>query len=93
MTNFDDKANKAVEIRRAPKVLAFALTGAAIGLILSFVLDLFIPEATRTNENLLGLMLVALGSLGLGLGVAAAITYDLISSRKTKRAVASKEVQ
>jgi len=93
VTNFEDQANQEVEIRRAPKVLAFALTGAAIGLILSFVLNLFIPEATRTNENLLGLMLVALGSLGLGLGVAAAITYDLISSRKTKRAVASKEVQ
>jgi hypothetical protein len=41
----------------------------------------------------LGLLLVALGSLGLGVGVMFAIIFDLVSSRRTKQAVASKEVQ
>ena len=76
-----------VEIRSAPKVLAFALTGAVLGLVLAFVLNLLIPDATRSNANVLGLLLVALGSLGLGLGVVFAIAFDLISSRRTKRAI------
>jgi hypothetical protein len=56
-------------------------------------LNLLIPDATRSNANVLGLLLVALGSLGLGLGVAFAIAFDLISSRRTKRAVVNREVQ
>jgi ABC-type antimicrobial peptide transport system permease subunit len=82
-----------VEIRRAPKVLAFALTGAALGVLLAFGLNLLIPDATRSNANVLGLLLVALGSLGLGLGVAFAIALDLISSRRTKRAVVNRVSQ
>ena len=79
-----------VEIRRAPKVLAFTLTGAVIGVVVAFVLNFLIPEDSRSNENVLGLLLVALGSLGLGLGVAMAIAVDLISSRKPKQATASR---
>jgi len=88
----DKKSEKPeqVEIRRAPKVLAFTLTGAALGLIAAFVLNLFITDEARSNENVLGLLLVALGSLGLGLGVAMAIAVDLISSRKPKQATASR---
>lgn len=88
----DKKSEKPeqVEIRRAPKVLAFTLTGAALGLIAAFVLNLFIADEVRSNENVLGLLLVALGSLGLGLGVAMAIAVDLISSRKPKQATASR---
>ena len=83
-----DKSEE-VEIRRAPKVLAFALTGAVLG----FGLNLLIPDATRSNANVLGLLLVALGSLGLGLGVVFAIAFDLISSRRTKRAVVNRVSQ
>lgn len=79
-----------VEIRRAPKVLAFALTGAALGVLLAFGLNLLIPDATRSNENILGLLLVALGSLGLGLGVVFAVAFDFISSRRKKRALAKR---
>ncbi len=88
----DKKSEKPeqVEIRRAPKVLAFTLTGAAIGVVVAFVLNLFITDEARSNENVLGLLLVALGSLGLGLGVATAIAVDLISSRKPKQATASR---
>ena len=77
-----------VEIRRAPKVLPWALTGAVVGLIVAFALYLIIPEANRSSENILGLLLVALGSLGLGVGVALSITVDLVTSGRAKRASA-----
>jgi ABC-type Mn2+/Zn2+ transport system permease subunit len=54
-----------VEIRRAPKVLPWALTGAAFGMLVALVLSLIAPESEATNENVLGLLLVSLGSLGL----------------------------
>ena len=59
-------AEEEIEIRTAPKVLPWMLTGAAIG------------------------MLIAFGSLGLGLGVALAIAFDLISARRAKRATANR---
>lgn len=77
-----------VEIRRAPKVLPWALTGAVVGLIVAVVLYLVIPEANRSSRDVLGLLLVSLGSLGLGLGVAFAITVDLFTATKSKRATA-----
>ena len=77
-----------VEIRKAPKVLAFALTGAVLGLIAALVLYLLIPATQRSSEDIFGLLLVALGSLGLGLGVVAAIFMDLITSRRVKKASA-----
>jgi len=82
-----------VEKRSAPKVQAFALKGAVHGVFLAFGLNLLIPDATRSNANVLGLLLVALGSLGLGLGVVFAIAFDLISSRRTKRAVVNRVSQ
>lgn len=77
-----------VEIRRAPKVLPWALTGAAFGMLVAFVLSLIAPAAGTTNENVLGLLLVSLGSLGLGAGVAFAIIVDLVTSSKAKKASA-----
>ena len=77
-----------VEIRRAPKVLPWALTGAVFGLVIAFALYFVIPEANRSSENILGLLLVSLGSLGLGLGVALALGVDLLTATKAKRATA-----
>jgi xanthine/uracil permease len=77
-----------VEIRKAPKVLAFALTGAVIGVLAALVLYGLIPEEQRSSRDILGLLLVALGSLGLGLGVVTAIFLDLITSRRVKKASA-----
>ena len=77
-----------VEIRKAPKVLAFALTGAVIGLLAALVLYGLIPVDQRSSRDILGLLLVALGSLGLGLGVVTAIFLDLITSRRVKKASA-----
>jgi predicted membrane protein len=73
-----------VEIRKAPKILPWALTGAMIGVLTAFALYALIPVANRSSEDLLGLLLVALGSLGLGLGVAVAIFVDMVSARRTK---------
>ncbi len=77
-----------VEIRKAPKVLAFALTGAVLGVATALVLYVLIPVNQRSSEDILGLLLVALGSLGLGLGVITAIFLDLITSRRVKKASA-----
>jgi len=77
-----------VEIRRAPKLLAWALTGGVFGVITAVALYLLIPAENRSSEDLLGLLLVALGSLGLGLGVAFALFADLFSARKVKMAQA-----
>ncbi|BDQ00920.1 hypothetical protein AKACHI_12560 [Aquiluna sp. KACHI24] len=77
-----------VEIRRAPKLLAWALTGAVFGLVFATLLYVLIPEANRSSEDVFGLLLVALGSLGLGLGVAFSLFFDLFSSRRVKRAEA-----
>ena len=77
-----------VEIRRAPKVLPWALTGAAFGMAVALVLSLVAPEGESSGYNVLGLLLVSLGSLGLGAGVAFAIVVDLVTSSKAKRASA-----
>lgn len=77
-----------VEIRKAPKVLAFALTGAVVGVAAALVLYVLIPVDQRSSRDILGLLLVALGSLGLGLGVIGAIFLDLITARRVKKASA-----
>ncbi len=77
-----------VEIRRAPKVLPWALTGAAFGMVIALVLSLVAPESEDSSYNVLGLLLVSLGSLGLGAGVAGAIVIDLVTASRAKRASA-----
>jgi hypothetical protein len=78
-----------VEIRRAPKPLPFAVSGLILGLILAALLY-FAGGATETNRSILGLLLVALGLTGLGLGVAFAMILDLLLARRPKRAVANR---
>ena len=82
-----------VEIRRAPKMAVWAITGAVFGAFTAFVLFLFIPQDQRSNENILGLLILSFGSLGFGLGLAFAIAVDLLTSRKTKRALAERSDQ
>lgn len=82
-----------VEIRRAPKILPWAITGAVLGAIAAFVIFLLIPADQRSNENILGLLVLSIGSLGFGLGLAFALAIDLITSRKTKLALAERADQ
>ena len=93
MTTPKKSDSQEVEIRRAPKLLAFLLTGAFIGVIVAFVLYLFIPEGSRSAANILGLLIVALGSLGLGLGIALSIVIDIRTSKRAKKALARKVVE
>ncbi len=79
-----------VEIRRAPKIATWAITGAVFGAIAAFVIYLFIPIDQRSSENILGLLILSFGSLGFGLGLAFAIAIDLVSARMTKRALAER---
>ena len=72
-------------------MLPFLLTGAVLGVILAFVLYLFIPAENRSAANILGLLIVALGSLGVGLGIAISIVIDVTTARRVKSVVASRE--
>jgi formate/nitrite transporter FocA (FNT family) len=82
-----------VEIRRAPKMAPWAITGAVLGAIAAFLVYLLIPTAQRTNENILGFLVLSFGSFGFGLALVLAIAVDLITSRKTKRALAERADQ
>jgi Na+(H+)/acetate symporter ActP len=77
-----------VEIRKAPKVLPWALTGAVFGMIVALVLSFVAPESEASDYNVLGLLLVSLGSLGLGLGIAFAVIVDLVTATRAKKATA-----
>ena len=90
MTKSEKDQPLEVEIRRAPKLLAFLLTGAAIGVAIAFVLYLFIPEDARSAANILGLLIVALGSLGLGLGITLSIFIDIRTAKRTKSALVNR---
>lgn len=79
------QATTEVEFRRAPKLLPFAITGAVLGLLAAIVLYQLIPAANRSSENIYGLLLITLGSAGLGLGVLTAIIIDLITSRRVRQ--------
>lgn len=93
MTKPKQNLPEEVEIRRAPKMAVWAITGAVLGAVIAFVLYLFIPADQRSNENILGLLILSLGSLGFGLGLVVALAIDLITSRKTKLAVAERANQ
>ncbi len=71
----------------------WAITGAVLGAIAAFVVYLVIPADQRTNENILGFLVLSFGSFGLGLALVFAIAVDLITSRKTKRALAERADQ
>ena len=93
MTKPKQNLPEEVEIRRAPKIATWAITGAVFGAIAAFVIFLFIPADQRSNENILGLLILSFGSLGFGLGLAFALAIDLFTSRKTKRALAERADQ
>jgi len=86
----EGKTPEEVEIRRAPKLLAFIITGIFVGLVAATGFYLAIPEANRSSENIFGLLVVTLGSAGLGFGILTSVAIDLISQRRVKRALANR---
>ena len=93
MTKPKQNLPEEVEIRRAPKILPWAITGAVFGAIAAVAVFLLIPADQRSNENILGLLILSFGSLGFGLGLGIALAIDLLTSRKTKRALAERSDQ
>ena len=93
MTKPKQNLPEEVEIRRAPKMAVWAITGAVFGVLSAIVIFLFIPQDQRSNENILGLLILSFGSLGFGLGLAFAIAVDVLTSRKTKRVLAERADQ
>ena len=79
-----------VEIRRAPKVVPWMITGAVLGVLIALAFGLFTPPNPEVPENFVGLLMVSLGALGLGLGLGIAIIFDLVSSRRAKKAIANR---
>ena len=90
MTENNQSQAEEVEIRRAPKIVPFMLTGVVLGMVIALVAFLFIPESQRSSENILGLLVLSFGSLFGGLGVAFSIALDLLTARNAKRAMAEK---
>jgi hypothetical protein len=86
----EGKATEEVEIRRAPKLLAFIITGIFLGLIAAVGFYLAIPEENRSSDNIFGLLVVTLGSAGLGFGILTSVAIDLVSQRRVKRALANR---
>ena len=86
-------ANEEIEIRRAPKVLPWMLTGGLVGAVAALALYFLSPGNSEVPENFLGLLVIALASLGLGLGVGFAIVFDLVSARRAKRATANRVIE
>jgi len=79
-----------VEIRRAPKIFPWMLTGGVVGILLALVMGMFSPADDSLPANFVGLLVISFGALGLGLGALFAIVYDLISSRRARRAIANR---
>ena len=82
--------NEEIEIRRAPKVLPWMFTGSALGVIIAILIFVISPDNSEVPENFFGLLMIALGSLVLGLGVLVAIIFDFVSPRRAKRAIANR---
>lgn len=93
MANNSESKPEEVEIRRAPKIVPWMLTGVVFGFVLALILFVLIPEDQRSGENILGLLMLSLGSLFGGVGVAFAIFMDLATARKVKRALAERVVE
>jgi hypothetical protein len=79
-----------VNIRRAPKLLPFGLTGALVGIILGVLVYLLVPNTESEGENALGLFIVYFGGTFAGLGVILAIVLDWLTVRRSNRAVAER---
>jgi len=93
MPNTPESKVSEVEFRRAPKFLPFAITGGVLGLLFAVLIYALIPVTNRSSENIFGLLLLSLGSLGLGLGVLVAIIVDLLTARRVSTLKAKRVVE
>jgi hypothetical protein len=79
-------SSEEVNIRRAPKYLAFSLTGTFVGLVIAFVAGL------GTNE-FAGLLVAFGGIFGGGIGILFALLFDLALRKRGTKLQATKIVE
>ena len=79
-----------VNIRRAPKLLPFGLTGTVIGITLGVLAYFLVPNTDEAAENALGLFIVYGGGTFGAFGVIYAIVLDWITVRRTKMVIAER---
>ena len=87
MAKSTEKTSKAiVEIRKAPRIIPFVITGAVIGLIVSVITVLTI----KAPGNFFGYVLVWGTAIFAALGLIVSVVLEQISHARTKRLDATK---
>lgn len=80
----DAPANAQLTVRRAPSLVAFAVTGLLVGLIVAFFVTAFGPEhQDYTFGAVYGVMAVIFGATGTALAIILALLLDRRSAKKT----------
>ncbi len=76
------KKTQDINIRKAPKFLAFLIAGSVVGLIVAIILY---SLATKTSgASILGYLIVFCAGLGAGVGVVVAVVLDRVLRSKSK---------
>jgi hypothetical protein len=76
------KKTQDLNIRRAPKFLAFLIAGSAVGAILALVLHSLSTKST--GASILGYLIISCAGLGAGLGCIVAVVLDRVLRTKSK---------
>lgn len=90
----DAPANAQLTVRRAPSIVAFAVTGLLVGLITAFFVTALGPENPNyTFGAVFGVMAVIFGALCTALAIVLALVLDRRSTKRTTtyRAVSSQD--
>ena len=85
----ENPKSERVSIRRAPRIWAFAITGAVRGFLVAIAS--YFLFAQGGPENPLFLFIFAFASVGAGVGISVAVTLDWLFAKKAKRATANRE--
>jgi ABC-type branched-subunit amino acid transport system permease subunit len=84
------ETTEVVQVRRAPKLFAFMITGALIGVLFAFA-NFALSSAERQAEpGILGLLVVYVGGVGFVAGTLVGLAVDAISRSRAKVAQATK---
>ncbi len=79
-----------VKIRRAPKFIPFMLTGVLLGGIVAIALSLLITTEQGKTAGFITQILVYCLGLGGGVGLVAAVIFDVVTARRSKDVQVSK---
>lgn len=82
-----------VHVRRAPRILSFLLTGAALGAVVALLLTLAFPaNGEFPASQVFGFLLLICAIAGGALGAVVALVLDRVLSRRTRVLSAEHEV-